>query len=112
MVRSPLGACLVTAAVAGLWSACTLDRKPQLSGARGTPWLSTGPVAGVGGAAGAGSGEAGTTSFTDPIVRKQANAFLAAPRVHGERFHYFDTGIKRLIIELELEDVAIFLVHL
>ena len=47
-----------------------------------------------------------------PIVRKQGNAFLAAPRVHGERFHYFDTGIKRLIIELELADVAIFLVHL
>ncbi len=47
-----------------------------------------------------------------PIVRKQSNAFLAAPRVHGERFHYFDTGIKRLIIELELDDVAIFLVHL
>jgi endonuclease/exonuclease/phosphatase family metal-dependent hydrolase len=32
--------------------------------------------------------------------------------VTGERFHYFDTGIKRLIIELELEDVCIFLVHL
>ncbi len=47
-----------------------------------------------------------------PIVRKQANAFLAAPRVHGERFHYFDTGIKKLIIELELDEVAIFLVHL
>ena len=47
-----------------------------------------------------------------PIIRKQANAFLAAPRVHGERFHYFDTGIKRLIIELELEQVSIFLVHL
>jgi endonuclease/exonuclease/phosphatase family metal-dependent hydrolase len=47
-----------------------------------------------------------------PIVRKQANAFLAAPGVHGERFHYFDMGIKRLIIELELENVAIFLVHL
>ena len=47
-----------------------------------------------------------------PILRKQANAFLAAPRIHGERFHYFDTGIKRLIIELELNDVAIFLVHL
>ena len=47
-----------------------------------------------------------------PVVRKQANAFLAAPRVRGERFHYFDTGIKRLIIELELDDVAIFLVHL
>lgn len=47
-----------------------------------------------------------------PIVRKQGNAFLAAPRVHGERFHYFEKGIKRLIIELELDDFAIFLVHL
>jgi endonuclease/exonuclease/phosphatase family metal-dependent hydrolase len=47
-----------------------------------------------------------------PIVRKQANAFLASPDIHGERFHYFDTGIKRLIIELELDNVAFFLVHL
>ena len=47
-----------------------------------------------------------------PIVRKQGNAFMAAPRVHGEKFHYFDTGIKRLIIELEMEDFAVFLVHL
>ena len=47
-----------------------------------------------------------------PIVRKQANAFLSGPNVHGERFHYFDTGIKRLIIELELSDVCVFLVHL
>ena len=47
-----------------------------------------------------------------PIVRKQGNAFMAAPRVHGEKFHYFDTGIKRLIIELEMDDFAIFLVHL
>jgi endonuclease/exonuclease/phosphatase family metal-dependent hydrolase len=47
-----------------------------------------------------------------PILRKQANAFLAAPHILGERFHYFDTGIKRLIIELELDGVVIFLVHL
>lgn len=47
-----------------------------------------------------------------PIVNKQANAFLAAPRVEGERFHYFDTGIKKLIIELELDDLCVFLVHL
>ena len=47
-----------------------------------------------------------------PIVRKQGNAFLAAPRIEGERFHYFEKGIKRLIIELELDDCAIFLVHL
>ena len=36
-----------------------------------------------------------------PIVRKQGHAFMAAERVHGEKFHSFDTGIKRLIIELE-----------
>jgi len=56
----------------------------------------------------------GEESFNQfiPILRKQANAFLAAPRITGERFHYFDTGIKKLIIELELDDVAIFLVHL
>ena len=47
-----------------------------------------------------------------PIVRKQGNAFLAASRVHGEKFHYFNTGIKRLIIEIEMEHYAIFLVHL
>jgi len=47
-----------------------------------------------------------------PIVRKQGNALLAAGRVHGEKFHYFDTGVKRLIIELEMEDFAVFLVHL
>ena len=47
-----------------------------------------------------------------PIIRKQGNAFLAAERVHGETFHYFDTGIKRLIIELEMDRFAVFLVHL
>lgn len=47
-----------------------------------------------------------------PVLRNQSNAFLASPDVHGERFHYFDTGIKRLIIELELNEVSIFLVHL
>lgn len=56
----------------------------------------------------------GTASINHlvPIVRKQANAFLAAPGVTGERFHYFDSGIKRLIIELELPEVCVFLVHL
>ena len=37
---------------------------------------------------------------------------MAASRVHGEKFHYFDTGIKRLIIELEMREYAVFLVHL
>jgi endonuclease/exonuclease/phosphatase family metal-dependent hydrolase len=55
---------------------------------------------------------AGSINNLMPIVRKQGNAFLSAPTVQGERFHYFDTGIKRLIIELELHEVCVFLVHL
>lgn len=56
----------------------------------------------------------GSKSINDllPIVRKQGNAIMAATRVHGEKFHYFDTGIKRLIIEIEMEAFAVFLVHL
>ncbi len=54
----------------------------------------------------------GSLNSRMPIINKQGNAFLASPRVHGERFHFFDTGIKRLIIELELEECAVFLVHL
>ena len=56
----------------------------------------------------------GTASINQqlPIIRKQSNAFLAAPRVTGERFHYFPTGIKRLIIEIELDELCVFLVHL
>ncbi len=47
-----------------------------------------------------------------PIIRKQGNALLCGPNIHGEKFHYFDAGIKKLVIELELENCAIFLVHL
>ncbi len=56
----------------------------------------------------------GESSFNHllPILRKQGNALLCGPNIQGERFHYFDAGIKKLVIELELDDCAIFLVHL
>ena len=47
-----------------------------------------------------------------PIVRKQGNAFLTRFPDAVQRFHYFELGIKRLIIELELEQACLFLVHL
>ena len=47
-----------------------------------------------------------------PVVRKQGNAFLTNRPDAVQRYHYFDLGIKRLIVELELEDVRLFLVHL
>ncbi len=47
-----------------------------------------------------------------PVVRSQGNAFLARDRIRNETFHYFEHGMKRLVIELELEQVVIYLVHL
>lgn len=47
-----------------------------------------------------------------PILNKQVNAFLTRDAIHNERFHYFTRGVKRLAIELELENLTIFLVHL
>lgn len=47
-----------------------------------------------------------------PVFNKQGNAFLTRDTIHNEQFHYFETGIKRLVIELELSNVVIFLVHL
>jgi endonuclease/exonuclease/phosphatase family metal-dependent hydrolase len=47
-----------------------------------------------------------------PILNKQGNAFLAKDNIHGEKFHYFERGMKKLVIELELEKVTFFLVHL
>lgn len=47
-----------------------------------------------------------------PVLRKQGNAFLARDRIRNETFHFFARGMKRLVIELELEHVVVYLVHL
>lgn len=47
-----------------------------------------------------------------PVLGKQGNAFLARDRICNERFHFFEHGMKRLVIELELDHVVVYLVHL
>lgn len=47
-----------------------------------------------------------------PVLKEQGNAFLTNQNIHAKDFHYFDKGIKRLVIELEFDDFVIFLVHL
>jgi endonuclease/exonuclease/phosphatase family metal-dependent hydrolase len=47
-----------------------------------------------------------------PVVNKQGNAILTNHKIISQRFHYFNEGIKRLVIELELQDFTMFLVHL
>ena len=47
-----------------------------------------------------------------PIVKQQGNAFLARDRIRNETFHFFKRGMKRLVIELELEHMVVYLAHL
>ncbi|MDA3902765.1 MAG: endonuclease/exonuclease/phosphatase family protein [Desulfuromusa sp.] len=47
-----------------------------------------------------------------PVLRKQGNAFLTRGRIRNETFHFFERGMKRLVIELELEHMVVYLVHL
>ncbi len=47
-----------------------------------------------------------------PILKNQGNAFLARNRIRDETFHFFTSGIKRLVIEIELQHVIVYLVHL
>ena len=47
-----------------------------------------------------------------PLMRKQANACLCGQPVVNERTHFLRKGVKRLVMELELETVVIFIVHL
>jgi len=47
-----------------------------------------------------------------PVLNKQGNGVLSREAIIGHRFHYFEEGVKRLVIEVELSDVAIFIVHL
>ena len=42
-----------------------------------------------------------------PLLSKQGNAILTNKEIKSEKFHYFNNGVKRLVIELELEKVAI-----
>jgi len=47
-----------------------------------------------------------------PLLSKQGNAILTNREILAQRFHYFREGVKRLVIELELAECCIFLVHL
>jgi len=47
-----------------------------------------------------------------PILNKQGNALLTNQGIQSRKFHYLNNGVKRLVIEIELEEVCVFLVHL
>lgn len=47
-----------------------------------------------------------------PVLNQQANALLTKKEIVRSRFIYFEEGIKRLVIQVELENIVIFIVHL
>jgi len=47
-----------------------------------------------------------------PVLNKQGNALITNQDIISHTFHYFREGFKRLVIEVKLPDVTVFLVHL
>lgn len=47
-----------------------------------------------------------------PVLNMQSNAFLTREKVIDHCFYYFREGVKRLVIQVELEQVVFFIVHL
>ena len=47
-----------------------------------------------------------------PVLKQQANALLARPGIENYQCHYFEQGVKRLVIQTDIRAVAIFIVHL
>ncbi len=47
-----------------------------------------------------------------PILQSQANAVLTKRKIPKRHFHFFPFGFKRLIIELNIDGLRFFLVHL
>lgn len=47
-----------------------------------------------------------------PVFRAQGNALLTKHPLHDLRFHELSVGSKRLVIEAELDDATLFVVHL
>lgn len=56
----------------------------------------------------------GNGSFAQrfPLLKNQGNALLTKHDILEHRFHYFEHGVKRLVIETRLPEATVFLVHL
>lgn len=51
-------------------------------------------------------------SIMKKLLKGQGNAVLTKAPIISHRFHYFDEGVKRLVIQVCTEHLTIFLVHL
>lgn len=56
--------------------------------------------------------EDGSIAAKVPVMNKQSNALLTKEPALNHCFHYFNEGVKRLVIQAEFESVIVFIVHL
>jgi endonuclease/exonuclease/phosphatase family metal-dependent hydrolase len=54
----------------------------------------------------------GSLALRVPVLKQQSNALLTKQGIEEYRFHYFDQGVKRLVLQTDLRAIAIFIVHL
>ncbi len=47
-----------------------------------------------------------------PLMNRQGNAILARKTIRNVNYHYFNIGVKRLVLEAELPELNVFVVHL
>jgi len=47
-----------------------------------------------------------------PVLKQQSNALLTRQGIENFHFHYFEQGVKKLVIQTDLRAIAIFIVHL
>lgn len=47
-----------------------------------------------------------------PVLKQQSNALLTKQGIENFHFHYFEHGVKRLVLQTDLRTIAIFIVHL
>jgi len=55
---------------------------------------------------------AGSMARKIPLMNQQGNAILTNRAILDRQFHFLRNGVKRLVIEVELPEVSLFLVHL
>ncbi len=56
--------------------------------------------------------EPGSLAGRLPVMKRQGNAILARDTIRAVKPHYFRVGVKRLVLEAELPDLSLFVVHL
>jgi len=54
----------------------------------------------------------GSMATRVPVLKDQGNALLFRQPIRSHHYHFFDKGVKRLVLEAATDEVTVFLIHL